>query len=171
MVAHGCRYLAADSLEAARARGYRAVADLSAAMLPITGTRACAAGVSLFVEVPYASVTHFESGRVLRTELRARNYASVILSVPDTLYGPGQFGFLLAYRPLVLVGDEYQPEDSYYAIAVVDGALPTSQGYSEQLLGPNRCNRCNYTIPAARVRAAGAAALCVRCKTAQEMRL
>ena len=124
MVADGSRYSAFGNLESARTSAYRVAADSSAVVLPIVGTWAGPEGLVLFVEVPYSSVTRFDSAQVRRTELRARSCVAVTVSVPDLLSGKCELGYVLACRPVVLLGDCHQPEDCDCALAALDLPYP-----------------------------------------------
>jgi hypothetical protein len=154
-------------IAAARSAAYQVVADASVAALPLIGIISDNKIVSCFVEVPLKLVS-IDPEPARRTVLRMGGYREILLSLPDLLGGGDNIGFLLASRPLRIAGDQYQPDDADEVIALAEGVVPA---VGTRSIGPIRCQRCNYPVPAARVRILGSLnCLCIRCQQTEERR-
>jgi hypothetical protein len=153
-----------DTVSAARSLALAGAADVGALIFPVVGTMAGDGALSCFVEVPFAAVP-CSAAPVSRTILHTGGYAELLLCLREVLSGSTCLGFLLAGQPLVLSGDHFQGPDADHAIALVKGLMPADGTASA---GPSRCVRCNANFPAARSRAVGSTALCVRCQGAIE---
>lgn len=154
-------FLDTDALSAA---ARRVIADLGVTAFPVVGISAAAGKLSCFVEIP-PGAAKTDRTPVFRTQLWIRGYSELMLSVADLIDGGEPFGFLLADRWALVVGEEYQPDDCEKTIAIVP-ELTTASG--SRLIGPPRCGRCNHTIPLARARLIGSGGLCIHCRSQSE---
>jgi hypothetical protein len=143
---------------------HRAVADLGVIALPLVGISSEAGKLSCFVEIP-VGVADTDPTCAFRTRLRVRGYSEMMLSVDDLIHGSEQFGFLLAGRPILGAGTQYQPDDYDATIAFVPELMTVS---GSRMIGPPRCERCNHAITPARARLIGSRGLCIYCQSQSE---
>lgn len=148
-----------QTMSAARDEAYKTAADIGAAVLSVVGICKRSGRAGCFVRVPFGAAA-CGSASVTRTTLQAGAFAQLLLcrSVDEA---SDVLGFLVAGQPLLLLGDDLQSAECGDAIALFERGIVAPELCP---LGPNRCARCNCSIPNGRTRLIGPDAYCIRCQ-------